>query len=233
MIEGLTQDLNAQVWLMFAVFLRIAPAIALMPGYGEKSVSPQIKVMTSLFLAAAVAPILEPSLPPERLTGTALMQFTARETTIGVFLGLISRGMLFLLEKIGAVISQTVSLSQMLGNAIDPMPVISHVLTITGLALFFATSLNDEALFWLLSSYFVDIPYLQDIWGFFAETITGFFQYIMTNGVLLASGFIVLFVAYYLYSGFINKTMPQLMVTFIGIPLVSLLSIFFCTNIMS
>ncbi|MFP7674694.1 flagellar biosynthetic protein FliR [Marivita sp. S0852] len=229
MIEGLTQELNSQLWLVYAIFLRVGPAISLMPGYGEKSVPPQVKVMLALFLSSAAAPILEPFLPPEPPLGKELLYFTVRETTVGFFLGLISRGALFLLQKAGAVISQSVSLSQMLGNAVDPMPVISHILTVSGLALFFTTPLSDHAIFALLSSFHLDLSSLSNLWGFFAENVIALISYVTERGITLSAGFIALFSIYYLFTGFTNKAMPQFMITFIGIPFVSLLSIFFYT----
>ena len=61
----------------------------------------------------------------------------------------------------------------------------------------------------------------------FADVLTSLLAYVTHHGVMLAAGFIALFSVYYLFAGFMNKAMPQLMVTFIGIPFVAMASIFF------
>jgi flagellar biosynthetic protein FliR len=226
-VEGFLIEINDQLWLVFAVFLRIGPAISLAPGYGEKFVSARVRLAVAGFYSFAAAPILQPYLPVAAPVGDELMFFALRETSIGFFIGVMSRGIIFLLEKAGAVISQSVSLAQMLGNATEPMPVISHVLTTTGLAIIFSTSLADQMLYAYAASYFVQIPSIADLWGYFASKITELMNFIFNNGVVLAAGFVSLMFVYYLFIGFINKAMPQFMVSFIGIPFVALFSIYF------
>ncbi|MGJ8603544.1 MAG: flagellar biosynthetic protein FliR [Marivita sp.] len=227
MAEGFLDEISGQIWLVFAVFLRIAPAISLAPGYGESYVSVRVRLAVAGFLSIAAAPVLQPHLPATQLEGSALFIFALREITIGSFIGIMARGMIFLLEKAGTIISQTVSLAQMLGNAAAPMPVISHILTTTGIAILYSTSLADQMLYAFVASYFVELLNIQDLWGYFAAKITELVNFIFNNAVVLASGFASLFFVYYLCIGFINKAMPQFMVSFIGIPFVALLSMYF------
>lgn len=227
MIEGTFTELMSQFWLVAAVFLRIGPAFSLAPGYSETYVSARVRLSVALCFSAVLAPALEPHLPKEALTGADLLKFTLRETTVGFFIGLMSRGMIFLLEKAGAIISQTISLSQMLGNATTPMPVVSHILTTTGLAILFSTTLADQMLYSFAAGYSLQSPSIATLTGFFAAKTTELVNYIFNHGVFLSAAFLSLMIVYYLFVGFINKAMPQFMVSFIGIPFVALFSIHF------
>lgn len=227
MTEGVLSEISAQIWLVFAVFLRMAPAISLVPGYGESYVSVRTKLSIAGFFSVAIAPVLQPYLPASSLTGTELLIFAVREITVGYFIGIVSRGMIILLEKAGTIISQNISLAQMLGNATEPMPVVSHILTTTAIALLYSTALADQMLYGLFASYFAQLPDWNAITGYFAATITSLMDYIFDHAVILSAGFASLMFVYYLCIGFINKAMPQFMVSFIGIPFVALFSIFF------
>ena len=227
MIQGFIDEIQNQIWLIGAVFLRIGPALSMAPGYGETFVSPRVKLVVALFFSLAAAPVLQPYLPQDRPVGRELVVFAIFEITTGFFIGLISRGVIFLLQKAGAVISQSISLAQMLGNTSEPLPVMSHVLTTAGLAILFSTTLANQMLYGFVLSYVAEIPSLAEITGYFAEKLTELTNYVFNHGVVLASGVASAMFVYYLIIGFINKAMPQFMVSFIGIPFVALYSIYF------
>ncbi|MCL3881692.1 flagellar biosynthetic protein FliR [Marivita sp. GX14005] len=227
MMGGVFNEIAGQIWLVAAVFIRIAAALSMAPGYGEKSVSVRVRLPIAFFLSLAIAPVVEPYLPERPPDGREMALFLLRETGFGLFLGLCARGIVFLLEMTGTVISQTISLAQMLGTATEPMPVISHILTVTGLALIFTTSLGDQIIYAFVASYYAELPSWSDLVSHFAKTTTALLDFLFRNAVLLGSGFIGLFFVYYLFIGFVNKAMPQFMVSFIGIPFVALFSIYF------
>lgn len=226
-MEGFIAELSTQFWLVCAVFVRIGPAIYLAPGYGESYVSVRVRLSIAGFFSVAIAPVLAPYISDATQIRAELLEFLLRESTIGFFIGLMSRGMIYLLEKAGAIISQTISLSQMLGNATDPMPVIGHLLTTAGIAILFSVSLADQMLYSFVASYSLALPTMASLTGFFASKVTELINYIFTHAVVLASAVLSVMFVYYLCIGFINKAMPQFMVSFIGIPFVSIFSIHF------
>ena len=227
MIEGFFAEINSQMWLVGAVFLRIGPAIYLAPGFGESYVSARVRLSFAGLFAVAIAPVLAPYLPETAPSGSQLFAFVLRETTIGFFIGLMSRGMIFLIEKAGAIISQSISLAQMLGNATAPMPVISHLLTTTAIAILFSTSLADQMLYSFVAGYSLEFPSIERIIGYFASKVSELMNFIFNHAVVLSSAFLGVMFVYYLFIGFVNKAMPQFMVSFIGIPFVALFSIHF------
>lgn len=227
MVEGFLAEINSQIWLIFAVFLRIGPAFSLTPGYGESYVSVRVKLSVAMMFSLAIAPILQPYLPVIPPMGFSLLLFALKEIILGYFIGIFARGMIFLLEKAGAIISQSISLAQMLGNATEPMPVISHILTTTGIAILYSTSLDDQILYSYVKAYGIGISDLLDLLPYMAAKSTELINFVFKHGVVLASGFMGVMFIYYIYIGFVNKAMPQFMVSFIGVPFVSLFSIFF------
>ncbi|PWL34733.1 flagellar biosynthetic protein FliR [Marivita sp. XM-24bin2] len=226
-MEDILAEFSDQFWLIGAVFLRIGPAFYLAPGFGENYVSVRIRLAAALVFAAAISPVLEPHIPAVRPAGAEFLVFMLRETATGLFIGLFGRGMIFLLEQAGTIISQSISLAQMLGNATEPIPVIGHFLVTTGIAILYSTSLADQMLYAFAASYTAQLPSPELLASFFASKITSLVNLVFTQAVVLSSGFLSLMFVYYLCIGFINKAMPQFMVSFIGIPFVALFSIYF------
>ena len=220
-------DISSYVWVAFAVFLRIGPAIALTPGFGENSVSVRVKLSLGLAVSLAIVPLVEHQIPKDLETIADFSLFSLRETIIGSFIGLFARGVILLLSLAGSVISQSVSLAQITGNMTEAMPTIGHILTVTGVALFFSGPLIEYVIRFFLLSYHVDVELFGEGFADFAERSAELLNYVFINGTLLASAFVALFFVYYLFTGFLNKTMPQFMVSFIGVPFVALFSIFY------
>lgn len=220
-------EIFEQLALTFAVFLRIGPAIALTPGYGESSTPARVKLAIAFFLSAAMVPIVENKLPGQDLTYDQMVRFLLAETVFGFFLGIVSRGILLLLEQAGVVISQVVSLAQLVGNATALLPVIGHVLTVTGLAIIMSGPLGKQIILAFVVSYELSVGSLPLILHAIAEIGSKIVNFVFVNGVALAGSFLVLFFVYYLFTGFVNKAMPQFMVSFVGIPFVALLSIYY------
>lgn len=225
MFQVLVGQAYDEAWFVFAVFLRVGPAVALAPGYGEKSVPMRARLVLGLVLSVAIAPIVRPMLPPTPPESVDLAIHVGRELIIGFFFGLFARGIVFLLETAGAIISQTVTMAQMFPSNSEPMSIMAHFLTVAGLAILFSTGIAQDILRFFLSSYLFEIPTLFGVYAFMADRVAELADFIFRNGVVLASGFIGMFLIYYLFTGFLNKTMPQFMVIFVGVPFVALFSI--------
>ena len=80
-----------QVYVAGLVFARVASMIMLMPGLGEASVSPRIRLSFALVTAMCVAPIAAPHLPPLSTTVGGLTGHVLKEVIIGLMLGAILR----------------------------------------------------------------------------------------------------------------------------------------------
>ena len=143
--------------------------------------------------------------------------------TTGLLFGLLLRLSIMALATAGALIAQGLSLAQMFGAgpASEPLPVFSHLLVGAGLALAAALGLHVQAVGYILGSY-VPVPFAAGLSGevALAEAVRGIVACFGT-ALSLAAPFLIATLVYNLAIGAINRAMPQLIVTFIGAPLLT------------
>jgi flagellar biosynthetic protein FliR len=216
---GIAQDL---LWHGFLILLRVGPVMALMPAFSEQSVPPRVKLILALAFTIVVAPAVPPFYagPPGDISD--LILYSATETISGLAIGFGVRMFVLALQTAGAIAAQSTSLSQLLGGAAsEPLPAMGHVLLISGLALAMMTGLHIRMAQLLILSYeilpagqFPDARILA-AWG------TGNVAKAFALAFTLAAPFVILSVLYNLTLGVINRAMPQLMVAFVGAPVIT------------
>ncbi|MEQ5869158.1 flagellar biosynthetic protein FliR [Sagittula sp. NFXS13] len=217
------QSLIAEpLWIAFAVFLRIVAAVNVLPVFGEQILSVRIKLVLALMLTLVILPTVAPTLsvPPAGLNG--FLRLMATETLSGLFLGLMLRMFIFAIQTAGAIAAQSTSLSQLLGQSgMDPLPAIGHILTMGALALLMTTGYHIKAASFLALSYeilpIMEFPNPSSIAEAGRAQVGRSFALAFT----LAAPFVILSVIYNLTLGAINKAMPQLMVAFVGAPVIT------------
>ncbi|MEO1732547.1 MAG: flagellar biosynthetic protein FliR [Pseudomonadota bacterium] len=216
---------QTQLWVGFVVFLRVAAITALLPGFGEQTVPMRVKLVIALAFTLIVAPAI-PTPPPSYALGTIALLILS-ETATGALLGLGLRLFVLALQTAGAIAAQSTSLSQILGGAgLEPLPAMGHILTVSAVALAVMTGLHVKAAQFLVHSYvlfpvglFSDGRDVAD-WG--RAQVARAFQL----AFVLSAPFVLVSVLYNLALGVINKAMPQLMVAFVGAPVITLGGLF-------
>ncbi len=211
---------EATLWHGFAVFLRVGAMVALMPAFGEASVPMRVKLVAILAFTFITTPAI--SAPNFPFSPGNLFWLVLSETLAGLLLGLGLRMFVLSLQTAGAIAAQSTSLSQILGAAAaEPMPAIGYVLVIGGLALAVMTGLHVKAAEMVIFSYellpmgrFPDGDTLSG-WGL------GQIRRAFSLAFTLAAPFVILSLLYNLALGAINKAMPQLMVAFVGAPVIT------------
>lgn len=212
--------LDEALWHGFAVFLRVAAITSMLPAFGEQTVPARIKLVLALAFTLIVAPAVVPYQMPVNLGDVTLFIFT--EVLAGLALGIGIRLFILALQTAGTIAAHATSLSQVFGGAgVDPMPAMGYVLIIGGLALAVLTGLHVKAAELVILSYdfmpmgrFTAGSVLSE-WGV-AQVARAF-----TLAFTLAAPFIILSVLYNVALGAINKAMPQLMVAFVGAPVIT------------
>ena len=221
-VVALTQ---AQLWLGFVVFLRVAATVSLLPGFGEQSLPMRVKLAVSIAFTVIVSASLS-TIPPV-FSVDALVVLAATETITGALMGLGIRLFILALQTAGAIAAQSTSLSQILGGAaIEPIPAMGYVLNVGAIALALMAGLHVKAAQLLIHSYVLLPMGLfsagSDVadWGL-AQVARAF-----ELAFVLAAPFVLMSVLYNLALGVINKAMPQLMVAFVGAPVITLGGLF-------
>lgn len=218
--EALAQIIQVigQVWILYGgVFLRVGTAILILPGLGEAAIPVRVRLAAALALSLAVAPAvpaLAPGMSPWRL---------AVEPVTGLAFGLVLRLFVLALNTAGAIVAQSISLAQMFGGGTgEPQPAVGHLLTMGGLALAFALGLHLALVEALILSYDAippgAIPAADDIRSWGVAEVARSFRLAFTLSLPFVLGSLVYNVAL----GVINRAMPQLMVSFIGAPALTL-----------
>jgi flagellar biosynthetic protein FliR len=224
--QTLLDLLGPAAWAGFAVFVRVSAAVIVLPALGERMLSVRVRLMVAVMLSAAVAPAVIPELPLPEISPGAALRILMTETISGLFLGLALRLFILALQTAGAIAAQSTSLSQIMGQAgVDPLPAIGHILNIAALALLMITGFHLKAIEFLVLSYEILPPFQFPDPAAVAEAGRDRVARSFALAFSLAAPFLILSVLYNLTLGAINRAMPQLMVAFVGAPVITLGSI--------
>src|SRR6185503_533527 len=204
------------------VFARIGTMVMLLPGLGELTVSPRVRLTIALTLTAVLLPLHRTAYQVDlRAFGPVLMMF-GQELLVGAVLGLIARLTIAALQIAGAVVAQQVGLGFV--TAVDPTQgqqgvIVGNFLAVLGITLIFATDLHHLLIAALNDSYILfkpgDVPIIGDVASLLAQTVTSAFRV----GVQLAAPFLVFGLLFNLGLGVLSRLMPQMQVFFVGMPL--------------
>jgi flagellar biosynthetic protein FliR len=203
-----------------AVFLRIAAVVAVLPAFGERTLSVRLRLGAALAFTLLVAPAVAAEIGPLDLP--ALMRLLGTETVIGLAFGLTLRLLVMALQIAGTVAAQSTSLAQLFGGAAaEPLPAIGHLLVVSGLALAALTGLHVRVVEALIATYALIPPGAGLAPGALAELGVGHVARAFALAFTLAAPFVLGALVYNLALGAINKAMPQLMVAFVGAPAIT------------
>ncbi|WP_417718781.1 flagellar biosynthetic protein FliR [Salipiger sp.] len=210
------------LWLGVFVFFRVGAAMAVLPAVGEQMLSVRVRLVLALILTVAVLPAVADLLPREEPDVALMLRGVMTETLNGLVLGLALRMFVFALQTAGSIAAQSTSLSQLVGNAgTDPMPALGHILMTAGLALLMLTGFHVKATAYLILSYDILPPFSIPDPAAVAEAGREEVTKSFALAFALSAPFVILSVLYNLTLGFINKAMPQLMVAFVGAPVIT------------
>jgi len=212
--------LGASFWHFAIVFLRVGAMTSVLPAFGEQYVPMNIKLAIAVAFTFVVAPALP--LFPEPTSPLHFAGLATSEAIVGLALGMSVRLFLMGLQIAGTIAAQSTSLSQVLGNiGADSLPAMGAVLLVSGLALAVMMGLHVRVAEFLIYSYQIfplgDYPAPAGFseWGI--HRIARAFYMAFT----LAAPFLITAVIYNLALGVINRAMPQLMVFFVGAPVIT------------
>ncbi|MEP1332013.1 MAG: flagellar biosynthetic protein FliR [Lentilitoribacter sp.] len=208
------------IWHGLTVLFRVGAIVTLLPGFGAETIPARVKLIIAFCFTAIVAPAVEPAATLTNPFDLASVVFS--ETLIGFLFGIGVRFFLMSLQTAGTIAAQSTSLSQLLGGAVtEPLAAIGYILTMGAIALAMITGFHIKIAAAMISSYKI-IPIGFEIsgnwvtdWGI--KQVTFAFQF----AFILSSPFMLVSVLYNLALGVINKAMPQLMVAFVGAPIIT------------
>lgn len=227
-MTGIVAELSALLglaegifWAAVLAFLRIGALVALMPGSGETAVPQRVKLALALAFTLVVAPMLAERLPADGpAPGIAAL---GAEAVAGLILGFGLRLFVIALQTAAAIIAQSTTLSQLFAGASpEPQPAIGNLLTIAGIALALAAGLHVRAAELVILSYDILPPGLMPRAEDAADWGLALIGRTFALSFSLAAPFVIAAMIYNLALGVINRAMPQLMVSMVGAPALTL-----------
>ncbi len=210
------------VFPVMAVLTRVSILVFLLPGLGETGISVRIRLVAALMITWLIVPLVG----IESGAGwsvSAMAVMVGLEAFYGFVLGFGLRVMVFALQITGTIVSQSLSLTQVFGGGMtsEPNTSISTLLMLGGTTLLVTLDLHTHAIGMLLQTYdtfpLASRPDTEKIAYWALKKCASVFSF----AVALALPFLVLNFIYNLMLGFVNKAMPQLMVSFVGMPFIT------------
>ncbi|HTI66172.1 MAG TPA: flagellar biosynthetic protein FliR [Caulobacteraceae bacterium] len=220
--------LPAEVYGAGLVFCRVGSLIMLLPGIGEASVPPRIRLSLALVLTLAFYPILRAGIPAVPGTVGGVGAQILIELAIGLAIGSLLRLFLGALVVAGETVSLQTTLSfaqtaNPLGG--QPTTTVATFLTLLGLTLVFATDLHQMFIAAIINSYGMFPAGRGFSVGDFGQLSIQTMSQTFALGIQLAAPVIVFSLVFNIAVGFIGRAMPQFQIFFVATPLSVLLGL--------
>ncbi|MBI5942362.1 MAG: flagellar type III secretion system protein FliR [Caulobacterales bacterium] len=210
----------AQVYAAGLVFARVGAMIMLVPGLGDASVPPRIRLSFAFVMCLILTPLVAPGLTVPATIGEGAGALI-RETLIGLMIGSILRLFLSSLATAGEVVSiqTTLSFAQTANPSGQPTTTISTFLGLMGTVLVMSTDLHHLFFGAMFDSYKL-FPFGRslmtgDAATLAVQTVAGSFAL----GIQLAAPVIVFSLVFNLATGLVGRVMPQFQIFFVATPL--------------
>ena len=211
----------AQVYAAGLVFARVGAMVMLVPGLGDASVPPRIRLSFAFLLCLILTPLVARGLTVPATLGEGAGALI-RETLIGLMMGSILRLFLSSLATAGEVVSiqTTLSFAQTANPAqAQPTTTLSTFLALMGTVLVMTTDLHHLFFGAMFNSYKL-FPFghpllVGDAATLAVQTVGGSFAL----GIQLAAPVIAFSLVFNLATGLVGRVMPQFQIFFVATPL--------------
>jgi len=221
MVLNLEDLLSGHIFAFMIVFVRFAGAFLMFPGIGEAFVSPRIRMMFALTFTFMMFPVLMPYLPPMPDQIPSLVLLIGTESIVGIFFGTIMRLLLDIIATSGSIIAMEIGLSNamILNPSLATQSALpSAFLGVASIALIFSTGLDSLLFRALLDTYKIFPPGGDVIYGDIVQTFIHMVSQSFQIGVQLAMPFMVAGLLLYTVMGVMQRTMPQIQLFMVLIP---------------
>lgn len=210
-----------QVWACALVFARIGAILMLIPGLGETSVPPRVRLAFSLLFAMALTPIVAHKLPGLPGTVGAMGGWVIHEVLIGAMMGSLLRVFMSALQVAGEIVAISTSLSfaQTANPEAPSDTTVASFLSLIGVTLVFASGLHHLFIAAIVNSYDLFAPAKKLLLGDANQLAISIVGQAFTVGVQLAAPVLVFSLVFNAATGLIGRVMPQFQVFFAATPL--------------
>ncbi|HEX2559112.1 flagellar biosynthetic protein FliR [Phenylobacterium sp.] len=218
----------AQVWAAGLIFARIGALLMVIPGVGEQSVPPRIRLAFALLFTLMLYPVLVGSMPAVPASVGSLAAQVIKEILIGLVIGTILRLFMASLATAGEVVSlqTTLSFAQTAnpGQA-QPTATLATFLALLGLVLVMTTDLHHMFISAVVRSYTL-FPVVKPLpVGDSAQLAIQTVGDSFALGIQLSAPVLVFSLVFNIATGLVGRVMPQFPVFFVASPIMVLLGL--------
>lgn len=208
------------------IFARISAISIMLPGLSSSFVPIRYRLCISALLSLTLAPILMSSISISIQETKWYFKTLVWELFIGAFLGFCIRIFIFVLQITGAIIAQSISLSQILGANVSTSAgsSVSNILTLSGITLLMISGFLELVLYGASRSYTSFPAMIAPDASHLYKILTVFLKRAFEVSFQLAAPFLLLAIFYNSILAIVNRAMPQLLVSFIGVPAILLIA---------
>ncbi|MDZ4364492.1 flagellar biosynthetic protein FliR [Brevundimonas sp.] len=217
-----------QVWAGGLIFARIGAILMLIPGVGESSVPPRIRLSLAFVVSLALWPVVQGALPALPATVGGMAGWVLREVIVGLAIGAVLRSFTTALATAGEIVSLQTTLSfAQTANPLQAQPgtTIAAFLMLLGTTLVFATNTHHLFIAGLVGSYDLIAPARPLVTADFTSLAIRTLGDSFMLGVQLSAPVIVFAIIFNLASGLVGRVMPSFQVFFAAAPLSVLLGL--------
>lgn len=203
---------------LLAILARMSAIVFLAPGFGEQVIPARVRLTIVFALVAVTAPGLAAPAPSADAAQYASM--IGAEAANGLIIGFGIRAVIFALQICGAIIAQSMSLTQLLGTGIlaDRESALSAIVIAAMLAASASAGLNVEIAAMAARTYEIfplgAWPSVPDVGIWSTQKAAA----ILNIAFSFSLPFVIFGLAYSLALAAASRAMPQLSAVFVGAP---------------
>ncbi len=215
-------SLSPDVALIFMlIFVRVGTMTMLMPGIGEAAIPSRIRLGFALALTLILYPMLASGYATAPQTLPGLGGALIVEFAVGFAIGFSARLVISALQIAGASIAMQLGLS--FAEGVDPTQsqnsaILGNFLTVTAVAMIFATNLHYLAIGGIVDSFRIFPPGLVPPAADFSMMAIALIGEAFRVGVQISAPFVLFGLIFQLGLGLLSRLMPQIQIFFIAMP---------------
>lgn len=211
-----------QLQLFFLVFVRVAAIVASIPVFGGQNIPVLLKGGLILAVSVLVFPQLTPNPHDVLQDGVAFAVGVAGEVMLGVAIGLVVQMIFAGVQLAGQLAGYQMGLA--IANVLDPdssdqIPLISQVYQVFAVLIFVTVNAHYWCLGALMDSFRLVPPLTFHLNGSIMEQLIRLGGNVFTIGVKVGAPVIVVLLLTSVAFGLIARTVPQMNVFIVAIPL--------------
>lgn len=218
----LTLDFLPQTAFAFMlIFARTGAMTMALPGIGDRTVPPRVRLVFALALSLILFPLVETAFPPLPDKLNTMIAALVGEMLVGIAIGFSVRMIVAAIQFAGSAIAFQTGLA--FAQSVDPAQGVQSTLfgaflSMLSVTLIFATDLHHLLLSAMHDSYLLFRPGAVLPTGDFAEMALKTLADGFVVAIQLAAPFLIFGLIFYLGVGVLTRLIPQVQVFFLAMP---------------